>query len=177
MPRSARSTVAPKLEYQPGLDGLRALAVVAVMLYHAQQNMPSSWMPGGFVGVEVFFVISGYLITLLLISEHQRTNRVDLKQFWSRCARRLLPALFALLIVTMGIVSIGGHYSASLSEHVKAFRGTWTSAWFYVTNWYQIITGLNYADQHGRPPLVRHLWSLAVEEQFYLVWPVVMWLV
>src|SRR5689334_25411646 len=120
MPRSARSTVAPKLEYQPGLDGLRAIAVVAVMLYHAQMNMPSSWMPGGFVGVEVFFVISGYLITLLLISEHLRTQRVDLGQFWLRRARRLLPALFALLVVTMGIVGIGGHFYDPWKVHVQA---------------------------------------------------------
>jgi peptidoglycan/LPS O-acetylase OafA/YrhL len=171
--RSSRAVV-PKLQYQPGLDGLRAIAVVAVMLYHAQMNQPTSWMPGGFVGVEVFFVISGYLITLLLISEHLRTQRIDFKQFWLRRARRLLPALFALLVVTMGIVGIGGHYSESLREHVHPFRGTWASAWGYATNWYQIFAGLNYADKEGRPPLVRHLWSLAVEEQFYLLWPLIM---
>jgi peptidoglycan/LPS O-acetylase OafA/YrhL len=164
----------PKLGYLPGLDGLRAIAVVAVILYHAQQNMPSSWMPGGFLGVEVFFVISGYLITLLLVSEGQRTGALNLQQFWLRRARRLLPALFALLISTMLIVGIGGRFDESLNDHVKEFRGMWASAWVYATNWYQILAGLNYADNSGRPPLVRHLWSLAVEEQFYLVWPLVM---
>ncbi len=165
------------LAYLPGLDGLRALAVSAVLLYHAQQNMPSSWMPGGFLGVEVFFVISGFLITSLLVAEHERSNRIDLRRFWLRRARRLLPALFALLLVTMGVVGFGGRVDDSLLEHVRAFRGMWTSAWLYVTNWYEIVAGLNYADGVGRPPLLRHLWSLAVEEQFYLVWPLVMWLV
>ncbi|CAB4745468.1 unannotated protein [freshwater metagenome] len=165
------------LAYVPGLDGLRAIAVAAVVLYHAQQNMPSSWMPGGFLGVEVFFVISGYLITTLLVAEHERTDRIDIKQFWARRARRLLPALFAVLIVTMGIVGIGGSSSDSLREHVRAFRGTWVSAWLYLTNWYQVIAGLEYSDRLGRPSLLRHLWSLAVEEQFYLVWPIVMWFV
>jgi len=161
--------------YLPGLDGLRGLAVLAVIAYHAQQNMPSSWMPGGFVGVEVFFVISGYLITSLLVVEHENTGRISLGRFWARRARRLLPALFALLVVTMGIVGFGGAVNDSLREHVRAFRGMWVSAWLYFTNWFQIIAGLSYTDSTGRPPLLRHLWSLAVEEQFYLVWPLVMW--
>jgi peptidoglycan/LPS O-acetylase OafA/YrhL len=144
------------------------------MLYHAQQNMPTSWLPGGFLGVEVFFAISGYLITVLLIGEFQRSGSIDLRGFWTRRARRLLPALFALLVVSIGVVGIGGHYSEALREHVRAFRGMWTSAWFYFTNWYQIIAGLNYAEHSGRPPLLRHLWSLAVEEQFYLFWPLIM---
>src|SRR5262245_66178992 len=81
--------------YLPGLDGMRALAVVAVMLYHANHD----WLPGGFLGVEVFFVISGYLITLLLVGEHERNGRISLRQFWARRARRLLPALFFMLLL------------------------------------------------------------------------------
>lgn len=167
----------PVLNYQPGLDGMRALAVIAVILYHAQQSMPSSWMPGGFVGVEVFFVISGYLITALLITEHQRTGRISLGGFWLRRARRLLPALVALLVITMAIVGFAGYRSDSLREHVGPFRGMWLSAWGYATNWYQIAAGLRYGENVGRPPLLRHLWSLAVEEQFYVVWPLIMWAV
>ena len=77
------------LGYQPGIDGLRALAVTAVILYHAQQNMPSSWLPGGFLGVEVFFAISGYLITTLIVAEHDRSGRIHVRDFWNRRARRL----------------------------------------------------------------------------------------
>ena len=90
-------TAVSRLPYLPGLDGMRALAVVAVMLYHTNNG----WMPGGFIGVEVFFVISGYLITLLLIGEHEKKGRVDLKQFWMRRARRLLPALFLMTALLM----------------------------------------------------------------------------
>ena len=82
-----------RVPYLPGLDGMRALAVVAVMVYHAN----NAWLPGGFIGVEVFFVISGYLITLLLIGEHERTGRIGLREFWTRRARRLLPALFTMM--------------------------------------------------------------------------------
>ncbi|MEP4650424.1 MAG: acyltransferase, partial [Ilumatobacter sp.] len=84
-----------QLPYLPGLDGVRALAVVAVMVYHAN----SSWLAGGYLGVEVFFVISGYLITLLLIAEHERSGTIDLKNFWIRRFRRLLPALFVMLLL------------------------------------------------------------------------------
>ncbi|MDQ1422814.1 MAG: hypothetical protein QOD72_312, partial [Acidimicrobiaceae bacterium] len=113
------------------------------------------------------FVISGYLITLLLVSEFERTGQISLRHFWVRRARRLLPALFALLVV-VGVVSV-----IFLPDEVGRMRGDLVAAFFYCTNWYLIATQSSYFDQLGRPPLLRHLWSLAVEEQFYLVWPVV----
>jgi peptidoglycan/LPS O-acetylase OafA/YrhL len=149
--------------YLPGLDGMRAIAVVAVMVYHAN----SSWLPGGFLGVEVFFVISGYLITLLLIGEHERTGEVKLGQFWLRRARRLLPALFVLLI------GVTVYTTLFRDDALGQLRGDVLAALTYVTNWYQIWVGQGYTASGDFAPL-RHLWSLAVEEQFYLVWPLVM---
>jgi peptidoglycan/LPS O-acetylase OafA/YrhL len=166
-PRGVDRRWPPPVPYIAGLDGLRALAVVAVMLYHAHL----SWLPGGFLGVEVFFVISGYLITLLLITEFQRTGRISLADFWRRRARRLLPALFALLVTLVAIVGLS---PGLRTEGVNVFRKMLLSSVGYVNNWYQVFGGLSYVDQSGRPPLLRHLWSLAVEEQFYLVWPIVM---
>ncbi|MCC6340511.1 MAG: acyltransferase, partial [Acidimicrobiia bacterium] len=151
------------LPYLPGLDGMRALAVVAVMVYHTHNG----WLPGGFIGVEVFFVISGYLITLLLIGEHERTGRVELGQFWVRRARRLLPALFFMLVALMS-------YTALVRRgELARLRGDVIAGVADVSNWYQIWTGQGYTAVMEWAPL-RHLWSLAVEEQFYLVWPLVM---
>src|SRR4051812_3665230 len=152
-----------RLPYLPGLDGLRAIAVVAVMIYHANHE----WLSGGFLGVEVFFVISGYLITLLLLSEKERTGKVRLGQFWMRRARRLLPALF----VMMGSLAI---YMALFKQRpMGQARGDLLGGTFYVSNWYQIWVGQGYTAATSFAPL-RHLWSLAVEEQFYLLWPLVM---
>ncbi len=151
------------LPYLPGLDGLRAVAVVAVMIYHANH----SWLKGGYLGVEVFFVISGYLITLLLIGEHERTGTVNLGKFWKRRFRRLLPALYVLLLVVAVYVTL---VYVSRREEV---RGDFVAAITYVSNWYQIVVGQGYGAGEKFVPL-RHLWSLAVEEQFYLVWPLVM---
>jgi len=147
----------------PGLDGMRALAVVAVMVYHANNR----WLHGGFLGVEVFFVISGYLITLLLIGEHERSGRVDLKQFWLRRFRRLLPALFMMLGILTIYVAVG--YTKARGRT----RGDILGGLSYISNWYQIWVGAGYTAREAFAPL-RHLWSLAVEEQFYLLWPLVM---
>jgi peptidoglycan/LPS O-acetylase OafA/YrhL len=163
-PRVARSVSA--VPYLPGLDGMRALAVVAVMVYHAN----SAWLPGGFLGVEVFFVISGYLITLLLIGEHERSGTVSLRGFYVRRARRLLPALFTLLI------GITIYTAIWRRDALGQLRGDVLAAIAYVSNWYQIWVGQGYTASGDFAPL-RHLWSLAVEEQFYLIWPVVMILV
>jgi peptidoglycan/LPS O-acetylase OafA/YrhL len=150
----------------PGLDGLRALAVVAVMVYHAN----SGWLNGGFLGVEVFFVISGYLITLLLVAEFEGTGRVSIRQFWLRRFRRLLPALFVMLGLLMIYVVLGK------AEAKGRTRGDIVSGVAYVSNWYQIAVGAGYTAREAFAPL-RHLWSLAVEEQFYVVWPLIMVLI
>ena len=152
-----------RVPYLPGLDGMRALAVVAVMVYHAN----SSWLPGGFLGVEMFFVISGYLITLLLIAERERNYTISLGHFWLRRARRLLPALF--LVMTLVTIWTALFERNALGQ----LRGDVVAGFFYVSNWYQIWVGLGYTSAGDFAPL-RHLWSLAVEEQFYLFWPVVM---
>ena len=152
-----------RVPYLPGLDGMRALAVVAVMIYHAN----SEWLPGGFLGVEVFFVISGYLITLLLIAEKESTGRVHLGHFWMRRARRLLPALFVMMFMLITYTTI------FRSDALGKLRGDVLGGLFYVSNWYQIWVGQGYSSSGDFAPL-RHLWSLAVEEQFYLLWPLVM---
>lgn len=167
MPRLRRKTSSSKdvshPGYLPGLDGLRALAVLAVLLYHADV----AWIPGGFLGVEVFFVVSGYLITLLLLNEYRKHNRIGFKNFWQRRARRLLPALFAMLAAVLLWMVV------FLPDEVAGVRGDVVAAFTYVTNWYLISAQKSYFETIGRPSLLQHLWSLAVEEQFYLLWPVI----
>jgi peptidoglycan/LPS O-acetylase OafA/YrhL len=162
--RQRSDTPEVRLSYSPGLDGLRAIAVMAVLLYHADL----AFIPGGFLGVEVFFVISGYLITALLLAEWHQKGRISLKDFWLRRARRLLPALYVLLVVTLAfsVVFLPGEV-AGLRDDVIAAVG-------YVTNWFLVLGQESYFESVGRPSLLQHLWSLAVEEQFYLIWPVVL---
>ena len=156
----------PVVPYVPGLDGLRAIAVLAVIVYHANKQ----WLGGGFLGVEVFFVISGYLITLLLIAERERQGGVSLGNFWVRRARRLLPALFVLLLGTIVYCAMFDR------DRLGMVRGDVVSGVLYASNWFQVWTGSSYTSDFAFAPL-RHLWSLAVEEQFYIVWPVVMYVV
>jgi peptidoglycan/LPS O-acetylase OafA/YrhL len=151
------------LGYLPGLDGIRALGIVAVIAFHA--GLPGS--AGGFLGVDVFFVVSGFLITTLLIHEFRVDRTIGLRSFWLRRARRLLPALFALLIVVAALLATVARQSA------RSERGDIVAALAYVSNWYQLSVQRSYFAGFGRPPLLRHLWSLAVEEQFYVVWPLV----
>jgi peptidoglycan/LPS O-acetylase OafA/YrhL len=153
-----------RLPYLPGLDGMRALAVFAVLLYHAQ--LP--WIPGGFLGVEVFFVISGYLITALLLAEWRQLGRINLKAFWLGRARRLLPALYLVLAVTLAYAVV------FLPEELAGLRNEAIAALGYVANWYLVFGHESYFEAVGRPSLLKHLWSLAVEEQFYLLWPPVL---
>ena len=156
--RRTAPTEISRVPYLPGLDGMRALAVVAVRVYHANAD----WLPGGYLGVEVFFLISGYLITLLLISEKERTSTVDMRHFWVRRARRLLPALFTMLIALTIWVSLFDR------DVLGKLRGDVIASLLYVANWYQIWTGAVYTAANDFAPL-RHLWSLAVEEKFYIV--------
>jgi peptidoglycan/LPS O-acetylase OafA/YrhL len=148
--------------YQPSLDGLRALSVLVVLLYHAG----FSWMHGGFFGVEVFFVVSGFLITSLLLEEHDRNGRIAFGGFWMRRAKRLLPAFFAVIV----FVAIWAALAGSAEQRSQLRRDIPWSV-FYMSNWGQILGDVPYFS--GDPPLLRHLWSLAVEEQWYLIWPLV----
>jgi peptidoglycan/LPS O-acetylase OafA/YrhL len=152
------------MRYMPGLDGLRAFAVTGVLLYHAELD----WIPGGFMGVDVFFVISGYLITSLLLAEHRNRSHIGLSQFYLRRARRLLPALFLVLGVTSLFAVV------FLPDEVTKLRGDVVAALGYGTNWWQIFRNVSYFEASGRPPMLQHLWSLAVEEQFYLIWPLLL---
>jgi len=151
------------MPYLPGLDGLRALAVTAVVLYHL--DLP--WIPGGFLGVDAFFVLSGFLITTLVLEEVERTGRLSYRQFYLRRARRLLPALW-LLLLTVSAASL-----LFMREELTELRGDVAAALLYVSNWWYILADQSYFEFTGRPALLQHLWSLAVEEQFYLVWPAV----
>ena len=146
----------------PALDGVRALAVIAVLAYHADLRAAQ----GGFLGVDVFFVLSGFLVTALLLTERQRFGHFSLYRFWGRRARRLLPAVAVLLAaVAMAVPLLAPDQGYRL-------RGDLGAALAYVSNWRLIFEQQSYFQATGRPPLLQHLWSLAVEEQFYVLWPV-----
>ena len=149
------------VDHLPGLDGMRAVAVLAVVIYHAGLGALS----GGFLGVEVFFVISGFLITALLLRERGATGRIDPIAFWIRRGRRLLPALFFLLASVLAFAVL------VVPDEIASLRGDALAAVAYATNWHLIAGDQSYFESIGRPSLFNHLWSLAIEEQFYLVWP------
>src|ERR1700760_3603507 len=149
--------------YMPGIDAMRALAVLAVFGYHAGLG----WLPGGFLGVDVFFVISGYLITSLLLREFRGSGRLQVGRFWLRRARRLLPAVGVLIAVAMIVSAIAS------PDEIGRIRGDALASLFYFANWHFIFDHTSYFEQFGRPSLFTHLWSLSVEEQFYLFWPLV----
>lgn len=151
-----------RMGYLPALDGVRALSVVAVILYHAGIE----WIPGGFIGVEVFFVVSGFLITSLMIDEQHIKGKIDLKQFWIRRFRRLMPALLTMLLVTLVAASFFAQDSA------VDFRRDVGPAIGYFSNWWQIFAVDTPYFAANSLPILRHLWSLAVEEQWYVLWPV-----
>lgn len=162
--RSGAGRRAPRLPYMPGIDGLRAVAVAAVVAYHAG----ATWLPGGFLGVDVFLVISGFLITSLLLAELRASGRIDLPRFWLRRARRLLPAVFLMIAVVLAVMLL------LHPDEVGRLRGATAASLLYVMNWYQVLTEQSYFEQFARPSVLQHLWSLALEEQFYLLWPPVM---
>lgn len=149
--------------YMPGLDGLRAIAVIAIIIYHLNPR----WLPGGFLGVDTFFVISGYLITSLLLREYHNTQVIDLKNFWIRRFRRLIPAVFFMtgVVITYVLVFESGIIRTVKEDGIAAF--------LYMSNWWYIIEDLSYFEASEPRPLM-HLWSLAIEEQFYIIWPVVL---
>jgi peptidoglycan/LPS O-acetylase OafA/YrhL len=150
-----------KSRYMAGLDGLRALAVLAVIAYHL--NLP--FAPGGLLGVDVFFVLSGYLISDMLLAERKKFGRINMKHFWLRRARRILPALFAMLIVVVVWVTL------LQRSQIPALRGDVMAAVLFISNWYYIFHHVSYFAKFGPPSPLTNLWSLAVEEQFYLIWP------
>ena len=150
--------------YNPGLDGIRAIAVLGVIAYH----LNFGWAQGGLLGVGVFFVLSGYLITDLLMSEYRRRWTLSLRQFWARRARRLLPALFVMLLVTVAWATLFDR------SQLPALRSGILPAIFYFSNWWYVFHHVSYFSQYGPPSPLGHLWSLAIEEQFYLVWPVLL---
>jgi peptidoglycan/LPS O-acetylase OafA/YrhL len=159
VPENTYGSVAPHFGNHPGLDGLRGIAVAAVVAYHF------GWISGGFLGVDAFFVLSGFLITSLLVAEKKRSGAIQLRDFWSRRVRRLLPALILMMTI---LVFVAG-------DSMK--RAEVASSLAYVANWQQIWDGASYFDLFGEPSPLRHMWSLAVEEQFYLLWPLVVALV
>lgn len=150
--------------YMPGLDGLRALAVFAVIAYH----LGVTWAPGGLLGVNLFFVLSGYLITDILLTQREASGSIGLKNFWLRRIRRLLPALFVMLTAVMlWVVLFAPERLAALKQEAMA-------AVFYISNWYLIFHEVSYFESFGPPSPLGHLWSLAIEEQFYLFWPLLL---
>jgi peptidoglycan/LPS O-acetylase OafA/YrhL len=156
-----------KNRYITGLDGLRAIAVLAVIAYHLNFD----WAAGGLLGVTVFFVLSGYLITDLLIAEFVTTDRINFKNFWIRRARRLLPAMFTMLLVVITWVTV---FKPSMLDRLEEDT---VAAILYISNWWYIFQDLSYFESFGPPSLLTHFWSLAVEEQFYILWPLLIVLV
>ena len=152
----------PKGRYIPALDGIRTLAVAAVVLYHL--NVP--WAQGGMLGVTVFFVLSGYLITHLLVAEVGATGTIDLKGFWIRRLRRLLPLTVTVIVATACLCTVFNHVM------LTKMRSDILPSLFFFNNWWQILHQVSYFNNVGDPSPLTHFWSLAIEEQFYLVWPI-----
>lgn len=155
------------IRYIPAIDGLRAVAVVAVMLYH----LGFSWIPGGFLGVDLFFVISGYVITRLLLDSIQRSGGLDLRAFYKARIRRLFPPLIFMIFVTIIYISIWA------PETMRRFVSDSPFALLGGMNWWLVFRHTDYFDTISRPPLLQHTWSLGVEAQFYLIWPLILLLV
>ncbi len=155
------------IQYIPAIDGLRALAVIAVMFYH----LGFSWIPGGFLGVDLFFVISGYVITRMLLDSIAQSGGLDLRGFYLARLRRLLPALLFMLTTTVIAVGIWAPDTIKrlLVDTPFALTGT--------INWRLVANEQDYFESIGRPPLLQHTWSLAVEAQFYLVWPLILYFI
>ena len=152
------------IQHIPAIDGLRAIAVTAVIFYH----LGFAWIPGGFLGVDLFFVISGYVITRLLLDSIARSGGLDLRGFYKARARRLLPPMVFMIVVTAFYISIWAQ------DSVKRFLTDTPFSLSGLMNWWLVAKEQDYFEAIGRPPLLQHTWSLAVETQFYLVWPVLL---
>ena len=151
----------------PAIDGLRALAVFAVVLYH----LGISWIPGGFLGVDLFFVISGYVITRLILDSIESANGLDIKKFYAARIRRLFPGLLALLIVTSVLIALFA------PDAIRRFLQDVPYVLSGTNNWHLVALQQDYFQAIGRPPLLQHTWSLAVEFQFYLIWPIILFFI
>ncbi|MEG6568460.1 acyltransferase family protein [Thermoanaerobacterium thermosaccharolyticum] len=160
MPKPLNSNV----RYMAGLDGLRAIAVLAVIGYH----LNLSFMQGGFLGVSIFFVLSGYLITNIISTEWERSGKVDLKNFWLRRMRRLFPALFIMVVLVVCYVTLFD------PGRLTSIKGDAITSILYINNWWLIFHKVSYFAKFGPPSTFGNLWSLAVEGQFYLIWPLVL---
>lgn len=150
--------------YMPGLDGLRAVSVLAVMAYHLNVE----WASGGLLGVAIFFVLSGYLITDQILQQWKNDGRLHLTNFWIRRAKRLIPSMIVMLIFVAVWLLI------SDPSRLSALKGDFVSSALYVNNWYLIFHDVSYFESFGPQSPIGHLWSLAIEEQFYLLWPLLL---
>jgi len=148
----------------PAIDGLRALAVFAVVLYH----LGIAWIPGGFLGVDLFFVISGYVITRLILDSIESANGLDIKEFYAARVRRLFPGLIVLLVVTAVAIALFA------PDAIRRFISDVPFVLSGINNWHLVALHQDYFQAIGRPPLLQHTWSLAVEFQFYLIWPIIL---
>ena len=156
-----------KSRYLPSIDSLRALAVLAVIIYHVDVN----YLPGGFLGVDLFFVLSGYLISSLIIKEYKKTGSLNLYNFYIRRARRLLPAVYFMITVVLVVIVMFNGVLLKKS-HLDAIFG-----YIYSSNWWYIFHKLDYFDSFGSQSPFKHLWSLAIEEQFYMIFPLLFLLI
>ena len=150
----------------PALDGIRALAILGVFAYH----LGFGWASGGYLGVDLFFVLSGFLITSLLVEEWLETKKIGLAAFWGRRARRLLPGLLLMLVVLGVYLALFG--PGPLVD-LHEVRDDAIATVLYVANWHQLFAHQSYFDEFAAPSPLQHTWSLGIEEQFYLVWPLV----
>lgn len=150
--------------YISGLDGLRALAVLSVIAYH----LNFSWAKGGFLGVDMFFVLSGYLITSAILPVQGNQLTINLREFWIKRIRRLLPAAYVMIVITFVWVMLFDR------ELLNTLRGDTIASIFYSSNWWFIFHEVSYFDSFGSPSPIKNLWSLAIEEQFYIIWPIIL---